>query len=289
MEYVPYEIIASEWDQLQRKPGKRWTKEEILRVKALSRYRADWIRNRETKNNKDEEIAKVWLEMEGHVNIYRPYNDPPDYVVNGRHAVEVRRLNRMSVTNGKTRGEEEFLFHLGDVVKGVLEEFGPPPPGKHSWYVDCDYVVDLARLLKKQKKKEGFKKKIREFLKSFNCSEIMGFRLEDGIRLSLRSAYKSLSHKFVLGEVEDPTTGMVLSELIENIPRCIKEKTDKVKNSNKVEEFEDWWLILVDHICPETIFFGEIREAVRGAVSPEAPWSKIIIINYRDPQRFYEL
>ncbi len=59
-----------------------------------------------TKTNEDECRAKRWLESQGHTDIYRPCTEPPDFVVEGCYAVEVRRLNWMTDRDGKSEGIE---------------------------------------------------------------------------------------------------------------------------------------------------------------------------------------
>ena len=56
--------------------------------------------------NSDERIARRCLESQCYATIERPRHDPPDYVVNVKFAVEVRRLNRRIEVGGKTEGEE---------------------------------------------------------------------------------------------------------------------------------------------------------------------------------------
>ena len=55
------------------------------------------------RENTDERFAKKWLEFQGYSNIEKIKNDPPDFVVEGKYAIEVRRLNHSIQVNGQNR------------------------------------------------------------------------------------------------------------------------------------------------------------------------------------------
>ena len=55
--------------------------------------RVDRVRGPRTATNADEAQAWRWLEGQGQEDIRRSRGDPPDFVVDGRCAVDVRRLN----------------------------------------------------------------------------------------------------------------------------------------------------------------------------------------------------
>ncbi len=88
--------------------------------------------------NDDELQAKKWLASQGYTDICRPSDDPPDYVVDGKYAIEVRRVNLTTKAEGQIKGIEESQKPLRKLIKDELESLGPPDKGK-SWYVDCEY------------------------------------------------------------------------------------------------------------------------------------------------------
>ena len=55
--------------------------------------------------------------------------DPPDFVVDGRVGVEVRRLNWMTDANSKNQGIEEIEKPLERMIRKVLKDVGEPPGG----------------------------------------------------------------------------------------------------------------------------------------------------------------
>jgi hypothetical protein len=61
-------------------------------------------------------------------------NQPPDFLVAGRIAVEVRRLNRSLGSGDKRKGLETDQFALERLIRKLLESLGGPINGL-SWFV----------------------------------------------------------------------------------------------------------------------------------------------------------
>lgn len=239
------------------------------------------------RENYDELRAKQWLEYQGHTNIRKPNDDPPDYVVEERFAVEVRRLNLCDVDWGKSL--ESWEKPLEKTVQTVLAEFGPPTEGQVV-YVDCDYPCRPPTPAKKVVEGE-----IREALKSAKLPEdsLLKLKLECGIRLVLYPPVPSESAdaKYMVNDVTVATahTGWVLSELRREIPRCIEEKSCKVRGKDRVDCYSEWWLVLVDYIE----YAGRLKESeldeLREAIPFRDFWKRIVIISPENPKWFYEL
>src|SRR5712692_1006971 len=71
--------------------------------------------------------------------VYEPDGKvPPDFLVDGRIAVEVRRLNEGEQTSAGHRGLEEVWKPLNALVRKALDAMGPPVDGK-TWFVSYTY------------------------------------------------------------------------------------------------------------------------------------------------------
>lgn len=83
-----------------------------------------------------EKTAKKYLEYLGFEGIvYEPDgNVPPDFLVNGRIAIEVRRLNQNEGNGSGFRGLEEIAIPLQMKIGKLLASLGPPKSGS-SWFV----------------------------------------------------------------------------------------------------------------------------------------------------------
>ena len=295
---MPNGVIDTKWDRIRRIPFEKRTKEEQstkeehVVLKRLSRHKAGCVRDKPYGVNEDEEIARIWLEMMGYFDI-RWAEDPPDYVVEERYAVEVRRLNRMVEVDGRNEGEEVSLIPLSAIVKDVLKELGPPHPGELSWSVDINYETDVGQPPKNwgKQKKERIKTKLRVFLSSFHGPQGKTIAVGDGINLVCWCAYGPLCQRFVLGQVEDPGSGWVLADLVPSIKSCIAEKSRKIQNKYKeLKELKEWWLILVDHISHGMIASSERHlKSVCEQTPLRDPWSRCIVVDYWSPDLYCDL
>ena len=88
----------------------------------------------------NELYVEQWLQSQGYTNIQfvTDTNDqPPDFIVNGDIAVEVRRLNWMF--GDKNKGLESVEKPLERDIKSGLEAAEQPPHG-YKVYVSCDLL-----------------------------------------------------------------------------------------------------------------------------------------------------
>src|SRR4051794_36826512 len=83
-----------------------------------------------------ERLVEAYLRHCGYADIqYEPDgNIPPDFLVDRRLAIEVRRLNQNHDDGTTVHGLEEVAFNLGSKVEGALTSLGPPTNGQ-SWFV----------------------------------------------------------------------------------------------------------------------------------------------------------
>src|SRR5213595_1852143 len=87
-----------------------------------------------------EGIVSEYLSHRGFRDVvYEPDgNVPPDFLVDGRIAVEVRRLNQHERIGDVPRGLEQTSIPLDRLVIRILESMGPPTVGM-SWFVSYSF------------------------------------------------------------------------------------------------------------------------------------------------------
>ena len=260
------------------------------------------------RENADERLAKTWLDSQGYSRIERPKKDPPDYVVDGDFAVEVRRLNQRIEVDGRTENEENPRIALHQTIERTLTKIGSPG-GERGWVVNCEY--DFTKPLPSKKVVEA---QIRDALSAptqpYNTisqlnEEYLNYDkhadeldllnhphlcLRCGICLELHEILMP-SPRFLLQNVSDGEGIGVAYELISNIPHYVIEKASKVKNANNIDDYEKWWLLLVDHVCHLPIAsLGESElQALRESIQDRDIWSRIIIISSKNIGWSYEL
>ncbi len=239
---------------------------------------------RSTKRMKaEEEHVQKHLEHRGFANIvYEPSpNKMPDFEVDGRVAIEVRRLNQRNFENNDMRGLEEVGIPLRDKMKKLVASFGQPI-NNESWFV----LVQFERPVEAW---EMLSKKLRAALEDFrdtpNKADGIIFKTK-GFELEVIRANDEEASMFTMEEPSDNDEGgWVFSEMEKNIRYCIEEKTSKREKALK--SYDHWWLALVDHIG-----YGlndRDCKRFRSQVQILHSWEKIIVIDPVDYTRWFEI
>ncbi len=261
------------------------------------------------KENDDELQAKKWLESQGCTDICRPSDDPPDYMVGKKCAIEVMRLNLSANVNGKTQGIEELKTPLFDLIKYVLAKLELSNEG-HTWYVDFEYDYCSKLLPNKNIVEREMRKALQPFVESSRShtiellpAEYLCARKYEGELEALCSGKKhrclpcGICLDLILGSAKPAKFELIggsngkgillLPNLTENINRCIKEKSSKVAGK-RVNN--DWWLLLIDYIglLPKFGLLESDLKSLLEAVRPQDPWVRIIIISSRNIHWSYE-
>ena len=215
--------------------------------------------------------------------VYEPDgNTPPDFLVNGTIAVEVRRLNQNEIIESGHRGLEVTRIPLEASVRKLLASLGPAQSGV-SWFVCYDY----RRPLPEWKKLHSA---LREYLLTFRANPSPERELSaticKGFEITLHRAGNSYPQFFVPGGPADHDSGgWELREMQKNLGLCIEEKTRKIAPYR--HRYSKWWLVLVDRIgygveaCDEQLY----REHLKF----EHNWDKIVLVNPLNPRFIFEL
>lgn len=217
-----------------------------------------------------------------HIEYEPDGNIPPDFLVDGKIAVEVRRLNQRYFSESDEKGLEEVAIPLWNGLSKLLASFGPPSRGE-SWYVFYRFSRPIGTW-------KTLERTIRTGLQSFLADKNHSKRLvakTHGIEIEV-IARKSQPHTsmFVLAGCSDQDSGgWLLAEMEANIRYCASEKSRKILKFRP--KYERWWLALVDHIGYGLDNFD--REMFRDQVSVDHDWDKILIIDPSDHKRWLEI
>ena len=226
-----------------------------------------------------EKIAKKFLKSKGYLNVkYEPDgNVPPDFLLDGEIAVEVRRLNQSIIEDNKIEGLEKVEHSLRDIISGVLSSFGPPMNGNH-WLVN--YIFERPKAPTKQIKRE-----LKKLLESFKEDDLEE-TLICGLKIIITKTTSVLPNRFNLCGVLDEDSGGSLLKLYErNIRICLDDKTDKIAEVR--EKYAKWWLLLVDMIGYGLKDF-EV-EIILERLRIEHDWDKLIVLDPNGSNRSFEL
>ena len=206
---------------------------------------------------------------------------PPDFLVRGRVAVEVRRLNQNEQTAGGHRGVT--AIPTWQFLERFIRTIGPSVTDE-SWFV---HVIILRSPARPKALKKSVGSKLAAFCQRPSRYDRVTYRFDvDGVRLELSRADGMHPSFFVPSVLVDRRAGgFILSEMIRNIPICIEEKSRKTEPYRR--KYSVWWLILVDHIH-EHLDADEEQE-LQSTVHVPNNWDRVIIVNRTDPSRAVEL
>ena|SRR6185437_8711310 len=236
--------------------------------------------------DESEELVYGYLKWRGFKSIkFEPEGKStfPDFLIDGRIAVEARRLNQNHVPKQpgmKIKGLEEQRKPIWNNVRETLLSLGPPIEGV-SWYVDFQFERPAPA-------KRPLKRAIRRSLGAFRNNEgtsPMTITLFENFSLTLFRAGKLYSHRFIMAGCEDRDSGgWVIPELERNLQICIDEKAEKLETFRITypDKHPEWWLVFSDHISYGT----KPEESLR---LQRHNWDKIILVDPMDHTRAFEV
>lgn len=236
--------------------------------------------------NAAECIAKEYLKHVGHELIeFEPDgNVTPDFLVNKRIAVEVRRLNQnYQDALGKTKGLEETAIPLVQKFEQLLESIGPSINGE-TWFA----AIDFSRPMEPW---STLRPKLETVLSDFRLHQSRNQRtiqVSDSVELDLIRASKDHGCRFILGGYSDGDSGgWVMSEVERNLRICIADKEKKIAPHR--HKYPEWWLLLVDYI--DYGMEEEDRIVFKESVMPTIlhSFNKIIFVNPFDHRYGFEV
>ena len=230
-----------------------------------------------------EKIAYDFLLHQGFKSIvYEPDgNVPPDFLADGRVAIEVRRLNQNESTGGTNRGLEEIAVPLRRRIDSLLKSLGSPQ-SSGSWFMSFDFrrPVEKWRILGPALRKhlEAFRDRQPHEYTKIQVSK--NFQLELFRATTLHPTFFLLA-----GWIDYDSGGWVLAEMERNLEICLEEKTRKV--SRVRHKYPEWWLVLLDYIDYGLDDFD--RQLFRDQVRRERDWDKVILLDPTKHKEAFEI
>jgi hypothetical protein len=110
--------------------------------------------------NEDEKIAEKYLRRIYDNAVFEPDgNIPPDFAIENKIGIEVRRLNQQYRKSGRTEGLEQQRFRLLKMISKELERY-PLVEGEDKYWLSLSFKRDI-----------GNTKDIKENIKNSAASE----------------------------------------------------------------------------------------------------------------------
>jgi hypothetical protein len=233
-----------------------------------------------------ENLVRAHLQHLGFKQIvYQPDgNIPPDFLVDHRIAVEVRRLNQNYITaSGQLEGLETIRIATQRKLQRLLHSLGPSRSGV-SWFVTCHIKRPVPRW-------KDIEPRLRRRLENFRDNEteqrFCEMKIAPGLQIAIvHKASKPHPTYFVSGGGSDNDTGgFVFEEIQRNLRLCVENKSRRIAPVR--HRYPEWWLVFVDRIgfgvadCDES-FFREHLEV-------EHDFQRVILLDPFDATRAFEV
>lgn len=232
--------------------------------------------------DRSEQRALEFLESQGFQQIeYEPDgNVPPDFLLDGRVAVEVRRLNQNVPAEGGFKGLEEDEIPLRHRMYRLLGSLGPAEDV--SWIVSHSFSRPLADWSDLEPR---IRSNLEEFSPDASTSKVR-LKVTKNFTLGLRKAGRRHENRFILGGSADHDAGgWVVPEVARNLNLIIPEKWSKVAPVRP--KYPEWWLLLLDFIN-----YGSphvLDDGLTELIDNHAGWDRIMLIDPTNPLRFHEV
>jgi hypothetical protein len=190
----------------------------------------------------EEQRSYNFLTSLGHSNIiHEPDgNIPPDLLIDGKIAIEVRRLNQFTVQNGMLVPNENLYFRLIPKLNSILNCIIPENFSNSVWV-----MVRYERPLKTTPKLFN---EINEFFleNAGKVNKEIIYSFGNNLSFKLTPASKKFEKYYYLGMSDRNSGGYIVSIYHNCLQRVINEKVQRVQNY--FTKYSEWWLILVNHL-----------------------------------------
>lgn len=193
--------------------------------------------------NREEQLVINNLIYQGFKNIiFEPDgNVPPDILLNGKTAIEVRRLNQNQKIGNSFKGLEQDEFLVHGILKGVFKDVSDKNYETSAFV--CYY---FNRPIPPKKEIKKYVHKILEKHKAY-IKEEKEYEYNEYFKIRVFPSNVKLDQQYKYGMSGDRDSGGFIVGLIyENLKLIINEKETKTnKFRNK---YNEWWLAVVDTI-----------------------------------------
>lgn len=213
--------------------------------------------------------------------VYEPDgNIPPDFLVNGTIAVEVRRLNQNFNDGSDIRGLEEVTYPLLQKMTRLVESIAET--NGISWFVFFRFSRPVPPWGTIEPQLRGA---LLEFTARADKRRLVVLSLPN-FEVEVAEASNPLETFFRMGGMSDRQAGgWVVSEFITNIEHCASEKLRKTLPYR--DRYNTWWLALAN-------FTGmgldeRDQEHLRQHLPRQAGWDKILLLDPYTPENWSEL
>ncbi|PKN70089.1 MAG: hypothetical protein CVU52_09195 [Deltaproteobacteria bacterium HGW-Deltaproteobacteria-10] len=222
---------------------------------------------------REEKITEDYLIASGFKDIvFEPNgNIPPDFSIEGKIGVEVRRLNQNYFTEDKASGLEEDRIPLFKLFETTLKKFDAQYSGKTYWI-----SIRFSRPIPNSKiTQNAINHSLSDFLNNpYQLPCWIQATKTISLHVSESQPVTGRVFRFAAG-VDRESGGFVLKEFINNFNYCMQVKSEII--SKHYNKYNSWWLVLVDSIAYG--FTEAEKKEIKSMVSVNSLWDKVIVLD----------
>jgi hypothetical protein len=191
-----------------------------------------------------ERMAIEYFQFQGYSNlVHEPDgNIPPDVLIDGNIAVEVRRLNQHIDVDGAYQPLEYLEYKLAPWIIKMIRSYN---------HIKSDFTSYVSFNIKRPLNIEpkDLLKAIKSLLEARleRLSEADECTLYDNFKIKFRPSKKVYNKPFVFASYsDDDGGGLVIGNILENLKIIVEEKERKILPYK--DKYEHWWLAVNDNI-----------------------------------------
>lgn len=233
--------------------------------------------------NREEMLAEHYLQtLDSDVAFEPDGNVPPDFLLNGKIAVEVTRLNEHIEVQGEIKRLDDDYSKIINSIESVFKAFVSPIDDANYWV-----SVKIKRPfgnIKKTKKK--IRSHLAEFAKASDILLYQKYEITDALSFSyMQGSTDTSASTFRLGfQSQHDAGGFVYDEIVKNSKYCIERKSKKIAKLK--DNHQTWWLVLVDYVCRG--YYPEYIDDFKSAIDRGA-FDKVIFIEPLNGNYVFEI
>ncbi len=193
--------------------------------------------------NREEQLIIDCLKIQGFENI-QPEPDgnvPPDILLDGNIAIEVRRMNQNKISGQGYVGLENDYYTLQFLIQEIIRDIADISFSR-SAIVGYSYGRPLPE-------KKFIKRKLSQILEEHKIciDEDKEYDISDSLKIRIIPSTQKLDIQYQFGmSIDYDSGGFVVDLIYDNLKLIVAEKEKKILRYKS--KYSEWWLAVVDTI-----------------------------------------
>ena len=209
-------------------------------------------------------------------------NVPPDFALDGRIAVEVRRLHHIERASGsEARGTDESWIPLYRRVSELCDQLSKDNPERF-WILS----YSIKRPVQTWRSTRAILELWLLSLRNLPAATREHVLNAPSLTVTAYASTELSTPEFHAGIINDPeTTGWQIPLLLQGVEHCLVDKTTKV--APYLSRYDEWWLVLIDQIS-----YGvaeESRHFLRRHPISLSSFKRVVLVDPLNSLNYFDL